>query len=213
MQTENARQLIIRVTFHIQLPVSVHQMCSDVYCSVRAVEGSLLSKQKLSKNKKRRSIIGSCLMWNLLSPLPSDDARPVASGGGSSRSASRRKRTSFSKEHVELLRATFETDPYPGISLRESLSQTTGLPESRIQVHSRPGYVIQQNPCLWGIDVMMKYNKLSCLESVKFAVQISVSLFGKSEIGVVPGLNIHMHAFHINTYSRHKRTQRCIVVL
>ncbi|XP_038155386.1 retina and anterior neural fold homeobox protein 2-like [Cyprinodon tularosa] len=63
-----------------------------------------------------------------------DDGRPVAPSSSSSRSASRRKRTSFSKEHVELLRATFETDPYPGISLRESLSQTTGLPESRIQV-------------------------------------------------------------------------------
>ncbi|XP_013886920.1 homeobox protein prophet of Pit-1 [Austrofundulus limnaeus] len=63
-----------------------------------------------------------------------DCSRPVVSGTGSARSASRRKRTSFSKEHVELLRVTFETDPYPGISLRESLSQTTGLPESRIQV-------------------------------------------------------------------------------
>ncbi|XP_005735221.1 homeobox protein SEBOX-like, partial [Pundamilia nyererei] len=66
--------------------------------------------------------------------LSTDDANPVAFGNGSSRTASRRKRTSFSKEHVELLRATFETDPYPGITIRENLSQTTGLPESRIQV-------------------------------------------------------------------------------
>uniref|UniRef100_A0A8C7CR60 Mix-type homeobox gene 1 n=1 Tax=Oncorhynchus kisutch TaxID=8019 RepID=A0A8C7CR60_ONCKI len=60
--------------------------------------------------------------------------RQMAVTGASSRSTNRRKRTSFSKEHVELLRVTFETDPYPGISLRESLSQKTGLPESRIQV-------------------------------------------------------------------------------
>uniref|UniRef100_A0AAY4AST4 Homeobox domain-containing protein n=1 Tax=Denticeps clupeoides TaxID=299321 RepID=A0AAY4AST4_9TELE len=46
----------------------------------------------------------------------------------------RRKRTTFSKEHLELLRVAFEVDPYPGISVRESLSEATGLPESRIQV-------------------------------------------------------------------------------
>ena len=65
-----------------------------------------------------------------------DDHTQVASpaSGASSCSTSRRKRTSFNKEHLELLRITFQTDPYPGISLRESLSQTTGLPESRIQV-------------------------------------------------------------------------------
>lgn len=94
------------------------------------------------EEQEKRKCCGSWL--NLLSPLPSDDARPVASSGGSSRSASRRKRTSFSKEHVELLRATFETDPYPGISLRENLSQATGLPESRIQVRSRPADFTQQ---------------------------------------------------------------------
>uniref|UniRef100_A0A3B3S5L9 Mix-type homeobox gene 2 n=1 Tax=Paramormyrops kingsleyae TaxID=1676925 RepID=A0A3B3S5L9_9TELE len=60
-------------------------------------------------------------------PGPSDTASRT-------RSTSRRKRTSFSKEHVDLLKATFQTDPYPGISIRESLSQATGLPESRIQV-------------------------------------------------------------------------------
>uniref|UniRef100_A0AAZ1XIL2 Homeobox domain-containing protein n=1 Tax=Oreochromis aureus TaxID=47969 RepID=A0AAZ1XIL2_OREAU len=63
-------------------------------------------------------------------------ARTLKSKGSSkAQSPARRKRTSFSKEHVELLRATFETDPYPGITIRESLSQTTGLPESRIQVN------------------------------------------------------------------------------
>ncbi|XP_066519243.1 mix-type homeobox gene 2 [Hoplias malabaricus] len=48
--------------------------------------------------------------------------------------ACRRKRTSFTKEHLELLKMAFNVDPYPGISIRESLSQATGLPESRIQV-------------------------------------------------------------------------------
>nr|BAA95355.1 Mtx2 [Danio rerio] len=60
----------------------------------------------------------------------------IAQDGNSqaSKIAGRRKRTSFTKEHLELLKMAFNVDPYPGISVRESLSQATGLPESRIQV-------------------------------------------------------------------------------
>ncbi|KAL4613025.1 homeobox protein prophet of Pit-1-like [Arapaima gigas] len=50
------------------------------------------------------------------------------------KSSSRRRRTSFSKKNVELLKAAFERNPYPGIDVRENLSQLTGIPESRIQV-------------------------------------------------------------------------------
>lgn len=51
-----------------------------------------------------------------------------------SKIAGRRKRTSFNKDHLKLLKVAFNMDPYPGISVRERLSQATGLPESRIQV-------------------------------------------------------------------------------
>ncbi|XP_062331409.1 mix-type homeobox gene 2, partial [Osmerus eperlanus] len=51
-----------------------------------------------------------------------------------SKALGRRKRTSFSKLHLEHLRVAFDVDPYPGITVRESLSEATGLPESRIQV-------------------------------------------------------------------------------
>ncbi|XP_051959036.1 LOW QUALITY PROTEIN: mix-type homeobox gene 2 [Xyrauchen texanus] len=51
-----------------------------------------------------------------------------------SKIAGRRKITCFTKEHLELLRMAFSVDQYPGISVRESLSQATGLPESQIQV-------------------------------------------------------------------------------
>ena len=51
-----------------------------------------------------------------------------------SKALGRRKRTNFSKQHLEHLRVAFDVDPYPGITVRESLSEATGLPESRIQV-------------------------------------------------------------------------------
>ncbi|XP_056387369.1 homeobox protein prophet of Pit-1-like isoform X2 [Hyla sarda] len=46
----------------------------------------------------------------------------------------RRRRTVYSRTHLDLLLKTFETNPYPGISVREKLSHITGVHESRIQV-------------------------------------------------------------------------------
>ncbi|XP_069835377.1 homeobox protein Mix.1-like isoform X2 [Dendropsophus ebraccatus] len=46
----------------------------------------------------------------------------------------RRRRTVYSRAHLDLLLKTFETNPYPGISVREKLSHITGVHESRIQV-------------------------------------------------------------------------------
>ncbi|OCT71984.1 pituitary homeobox 3 [Xenopus laevis] len=46
----------------------------------------------------------------------------------------RRRRTVYSQAHLDLLLSTFDTDPYPGIAVRERLSQLTGVHESRIQV-------------------------------------------------------------------------------
>ncbi|TRZ00409.1 hypothetical protein DNTS_004788 [Danionella cerebrum] len=65
-------------------------------------------------------------MWN--------DSSAQDGNSQASKIAGRRKRTCFTKEHLELLKMAFTVDPYPGISVRESLSQATGLPESRIQV-------------------------------------------------------------------------------
>ncbi|XP_027736081.1 paired box protein Pax-6-like [Empidonax traillii] len=70
-----------------------------------------------------------------LSPLSSPGeprARPAGPGAG--REGGRRKRTTFSKAQLELLVRAFEKEPYPGIALREQLSDLTNIPESRIQV-------------------------------------------------------------------------------
>ncbi|XP_063076967.1 mix-type homeobox gene 2 [Engraulis encrasicolus] len=73
----------------------------------------------------------SCAFSRNMSTKPHPTQDGSAQGN---KMAGRRKRTSFTKEHLELLRMAFEVDPYPGITVRESLSQATGLPESRIQV-------------------------------------------------------------------------------
>ncbi|XP_053547631.1 homeobox protein Mix.1 [Bombina bombina] len=46
----------------------------------------------------------------------------------------RRKRTVYNQANLDILLKTFDKNPYPGITIREKLSQLTGLHESRIQV-------------------------------------------------------------------------------
>nr|XP_056706512.1 homeobox protein Mix.2-like [Euleptes europaea] len=50
------------------------------------------------------------------------------------RGGRRRKRTSFTKEQLDVLVATFQVNRYPGIDMREDLAQRIGTQESRIQV-------------------------------------------------------------------------------
>ncbi|XP_063819193.1 uncharacterized protein LOC135057228, partial [Pseudophryne corroboree] len=71
---------------------------------------------------------------NTFSDLTSDLVYVQVTGSRSISGKVRRRRTVFSRFHLDLLLKTFESNPYPGISLREKLSHLTGVHESRIQV-------------------------------------------------------------------------------
>ncbi|VDL19433.1 unnamed protein product [Hymenolepis diminuta] len=59
---------------------------------------------------------------------------PVISDGGGEKKPYVRYRTTFSQRQVTILEKEFERSHYPEYSVREDLSEKTGLPESRIQV-------------------------------------------------------------------------------
>ncbi|VDO04813.1 unnamed protein product [Rodentolepis nana] len=59
---------------------------------------------------------------------------PVISDGGEERKPYIRYRTTFNQKQVAILEKEFERSHYPEYSVREDLSEKTGLPESRIQV-------------------------------------------------------------------------------
>ncbi|XP_023590865.1 double homeobox protein 1-like [Trichechus manatus latirostris] len=53
---------------------------------------------------------------------------------GSQQTQARRKKTVLKPSQIDVLQASLEQNPYPGITIREELAKETGIPESQIQV-------------------------------------------------------------------------------
>ncbi|MEE6488719.1 hypothetical protein FKM82_015337, partial [Ascaphus truei] len=101
----------------------------------------------------------------------------------------RRKRTFFTKAQLDLLAKVFDSDPYPGIAIRDRLSQLTDLPESRIQVwfQNRRARQMSQNTKLRpGKENTYQSNEghqLNCVPQTSQARQSQVTSYSTGHLG------------------------------
>lgn len=138
MSSENIEKIISSVNTHPESPKSTEMTSHASLVEPNKFDCSNPQNQASIGNNIEKSETIVIIKKSAKSHTKSKHHRPNESGedNGDMNKLSRRFRTSFEQNQLEVLEKIFEKTHYPDAYLRDEIAQETGLDESKVQVRS-----------------------------------------------------------------------------